>query len=480
MIITIAFDVKNYVEVMEGWPIRIDDRTFFLEREGDVVKRVCISFSNVGIEQAATISKPSEQEGHPTISMGGSKQAALAIQYVLHWQAVIGGLQVFDIEFDDYEIRFRPESIEEEPHINLHSFRHSSKGALNAACDFEKIGRAFIVGPVNDARVEYSAHYRDGRLAFEAGRYVDAYNNMYLLLETLFCDGKTKTAQQVNLLEGSELFRDAFEQTLGELSQNSFPVPSQLPGVFSDDKDVREKIKDVVILRGKLRHHSLKSPHRWDPNKQKEYEQAARLISAVAQHIVLKESISDIYSPKAVKLFKDISISSGHETMINILCRRLEEAPQLALDMSFPTTVISSQVCVLGLRETISYCAKEDLLHETVTLEATHVKTKLEIFTAQLGTWAYTESRRILTDKPIKKFRCSFEHSRAGVIVQNEFYVPGSGNQVHILDAWKLLCFCLDWIDQKDPTTRVMSLKLFINDGAQPILKYGLGAKVRN
>ena len=55
MIITVAFDVKNHVEVMEGWPIKTGDMTFFLEREDNVLKRVCIAFSGVGMEHAPSI-----------------------------------------------------------------------------------------------------------------------------------------------------------------------------------------------------------------------------------------------------------------------------------------------------------------------------------------------------------------------------------------------------------------------------------------
>ena len=47
MIVTVAFDVKNHVEVMEGWPMKLGNTTFFLEREANVIKRVCAAFSGV-------------------------------------------------------------------------------------------------------------------------------------------------------------------------------------------------------------------------------------------------------------------------------------------------------------------------------------------------------------------------------------------------------------------------------------------------
>ena len=64
MIITIAFSVKNYVEVMESWPIKIDDVVFTLERKDNIVQKVCISFPNVAIENAPQIVRPTKKIGH--------------------------------------------------------------------------------------------------------------------------------------------------------------------------------------------------------------------------------------------------------------------------------------------------------------------------------------------------------------------------------------------------------------------------------
>lgn len=44
MKISIAFDVKNHVEVLEGWPITREDMTFFLEREENLVKGLLLRF----------------------------------------------------------------------------------------------------------------------------------------------------------------------------------------------------------------------------------------------------------------------------------------------------------------------------------------------------------------------------------------------------------------------------------------------------
>lgn len=63
MIITIAFSVKNYVEVMESWPIKIDNLIFTLERKDNIVQKVCVSFPNIAIENAPPNSAACEKNG---------------------------------------------------------------------------------------------------------------------------------------------------------------------------------------------------------------------------------------------------------------------------------------------------------------------------------------------------------------------------------------------------------------------------------
>ncbi|WP_394691493.1 hypothetical protein [Hoeflea sp.] len=480
MIITVAFNVKNHVEVMEGWPIKSGDMTFFLEREDNVLKRVCLAFSDVGIQHAPSITPPSDEGGKTHIKISGGEYAELAREALMSWQAVVSGLQIIDLDFDNYELRFRAENINEEPHVHVKSFKHSVDKALNIACDFEQVGRAFCVGPVSSDRIESTSHFREGRIAFEAGRYVDAYNNMFLFLETRYCDGKTGNDKQTDLLLKQKLLCSIIEQTAEEFSKQIALAPKDKFNLFKPDDSTRDKIKTLVLLRGKLRHHSLKSPHRWDPNKQNEHESAARFLGAVVSDIVSKESIDDIYAPATLEKFQEISVGTGYETKIKVITSRRKKERTLALEMSYPTTVVSSRLCLATVRNAIEACEKEEQLADTVRFEATLSRADLELFSLDFDVWAYTEIRAIEIEKPIGLIRCSFEHFRAGAISKNEFSIPDQRRRLTILDVWQLLRLSFDHIEQREPTTRIMSLKLFLNDSAKAIIAYRVGAQVKN
>lgn len=480
MIITVAFDVKNYVEVMEGWPIKKGDMTFFMEREANVLKRVCLAFSGVGIEHAPNVKPANNEEGNPYITISDGGYAGLARKNIMNWQAVVSGQQIVDLDYDNYELRFHAENVDEESHIHITSFKSKSDQALNSACDFEQIGRAFCVGRISDDRIESTSHFREGRIAFEAGRYVDAYNNMFLFLETRYCDGKTGNDKQTELLLKQPKFCEILERIANEFATKGGSSRRHEFNLFKPGDGTREKIKTLVLLRGKLRHHSLKSPHRWDPNKQNEHESAARFLGAVVGDIVIKESLDDIYAPSTLKKFREISVTTGYETKIKLRTHRLERERTLVLDMSYPTTVVSSQLCLAAVRSAIQACDKEGQLADTVRFDATHSQADLELLSLDFDVWAYTQTRAIETEKPIGSVRCSFEHSRAGTIMKHEFSIPVQGHKLSILDVWKLLGFSFDHIEKSDPTTRIMRLRLFLNDSTKAIVGYRVGAHVKN
>jgi hypothetical protein len=482
MIITVAFDVKNYVEVMEGWPIQLDNVTFTLERQNNVLKRVCLSFSKLGVEHAPSVNVDGFAGVDANIRITGGQFAELARIRLMNWQAIMSGLQIVDFDFDNYELRYAAESVDEESHIHISSFKSQKDERLNSACDFEQFGRAFCAGVVPDTRIESTTHFREGRIAYGAERYVDAYNNMFLFLETRFCDGKTKTEQQIKLLTAqSNLCKSLEQKTIEFLRQNTTVMLDENKfDLFQASTPIRDKVKLLVQLRGKLRHHSLKSPHRWNPNRQQEFKSAARFLGAVVGDIVIEESINEIYAPVAVEKFKTLSKSAGCETTISLLTYRLQKKPTLALDMIYPTTVVSSKLCLSALQSALEECQKTRQLIDTVRLEGSHEKTKLELFTLELGVWAYTDSRAIVFEHPIGLVQCSFEHFESDTIVRHEFSIPFSSNRLDIPSVWIVLKNCFDHIEKVDPTTRLMNLKLFLNGIAKPILTYRVGPYVKN
>ncbi|WP_150115974.1 hypothetical protein [Xanthomonas phaseoli] len=480
MIITVAFNVKNHVEVMESWPIQSDGIIFHLERKENIVKQLCISFPNADIENAPKITPPLKAGDTPAINIRGNHFTKIALQKAINWQTVVIGQQVFNLDFDNYEIKFIAENPTEQEQIHISSIRNLEGDAMNNSCDFEQIGRAFCVNDVDEPRIESTSHFREGRIAYEAGRYVDSYNNMFLFLETRYCDGKTKTTQQVELLSKNSIFCTHLTRSVSEIEDKKFTTCPHLCNLFNNDSDLKKKITTIVLLRGSLRHHSLKSTQRWNPNQQDEYEAAARFLSVIVGGIVLEESLNDIYAPETLEKFRKISVDNGFESKIMVVTNRLERERTLSLALSYPVTVISSNLCRAAVQSALDACENAGQLGDTVRLDAEDSKSGLELFTLELGIWSYTKSRTLELNAGTTSISCQFEHLQSKTCIKHVFSLPVQYSQINIFTAWNLLRLCLDWIEQKNPTTRILSLKLFVNDSKTAFLRYRVGAQVKS
>src|SRR3546814_20304887 len=72
-----------------GWPIEMGDMTYFLEREGNVLKRVCVAFSGVGIEHAPSFKSANDEREVPHVEISGGIYSVLARKNIMNWQAVL-------------------------------------------------------------------------------------------------------------------------------------------------------------------------------------------------------------------------------------------------------------------------------------------------------------------------------------------------------------------------------------------------------
>src|SRR5712692_8549690 len=60
-------------------------------------------------------------------------------------------------------------------------------------------------------------------------------------------------------------------------------------------------VKEIVELRGHLRHHSLGNPRRWDPDKQEDYEPEARFLAQVVHSLIWPMTTGKLWEPSLMK-----------------------------------------------------------------------------------------------------------------------------------------------------------------------------------
>ena len=91
---------------------------------------------------------------------------------------------------------------------------------------------------------------------------------------------------------------------------------------------------------------------------------------------------------------------------------------------------------------------------------------------------SYTEFRSLKLKGSQGSIICRFEHLDSSAVIKHEFEMLFQFEAVNISSAWNSLKFCIDRIQRINPTTRVLTLKLFVGDGERLILTYRTGAQV--
>ncbi|HEX8226404.1 MAG TPA: hypothetical protein VF572_00890, partial [Candidatus Saccharimonadales bacterium] len=112
------------------------------------------------------------------------------------------------------------------------------------------------------AMVTPLAFYREGTINFESHKYINAFQNYFLMIEGLFGQGKSGNAAQIKALVSSEELKEAADKMIAKIeSDKSSPHYKLLLrelgslGVSLDSKGI---LNWLVRTRGQLSHFSVK------------------------------------------------------------------------------------------------------------------------------------------------------------------------------------------------------------------------------
>jgi hypothetical protein len=199
-----------------------------------------------------------------------------------------GFLSVYGLEsigLDQMDISWVPESEEDKKRLQTtgFSFKFKKPEATPVRAPFSVVTRAVIA---STEHLEWEIplnFFRRGRIDFLERRYIDAIYDFYLLLETLFANGKTKNrVVKQQFANSSELV--AFSSRVlseGEQSVIRRGGRASLLVAFRathSKQTPQQFLEHLVDLRGFLHHHSLKNPKIWHPALEYDYELDAILI----------------------------------------------------------------------------------------------------------------------------------------------------------------------------------------------------------
>ena len=146
-------------------------------------------------------------------------------------------------------------------------------------------------------------------------------------------------------------------------------------------------VKEIVELRGALRHHSLKHPNRWDPNKQEDYGVEASFLGSVCMGVAFPFTTEKLWDSFYVEQFVEQAKRSNCavELAVTITVRVGDQAEEKHVNMTFPQMRLDAPLAKTVLMKVMELVDKEMPGAEVFAIRARHKSQGTELFRYDVG-----------------------------------------------------------------------------------------------
>lgn len=336
---------------------------------------------------APTIEETEHSIARAQINFRNGHYSLIAERDLRAWQALLAPYALIDIDFDSPTEEFTPENETERAEIKLFNFSRSKKELIRRGSEYGVFARAFLAIPNGVPLIELMSLYRDAVVALTAGRSIDAYNQFYLFFETQFCGGRTGTQQATDQLLSRSEFMSALGSVATEVKSDRKLDSISFGSLKNWPNDQRKLVKDIVELRGKLRHHSLGSPHRWDPNKQEAFDNEALFLSLVAHQIAFPRTTGTLWDAHLLEQFTSLAkeMHMNIEIQVILTIKDDDRTQDVVINMTFPQPRANSQLARAVLTKAIELFEQRSPQAELLAIRAWTKSNKAELFRYDLG-----------------------------------------------------------------------------------------------
>jgi hypothetical protein len=108
----------------------------------------------------------------------------------------------------------------------------------------------------------------------------------------------------------------------------------------------RRLVKEIIELRGLLRHHSLNSPYRWNPDRQEDYEKEATFLSLVAYELAFPKTSGKLWEAPLLEQFSSLAAEMHMTTTVHVrlTIKEGDHIRDVGLDLTFPQRIHDAQL----------------------------------------------------------------------------------------------------------------------------------------
>lgn len=283
MLVRYVVELREPINLEDHWPISVMGGVLrAVSRAGKVIAFE-ITFSGQSVHLAPTVQ--AHEKGDIKLTVVGRDTLLPFVQMRL--EEAFAYLQCyFDVEIliSEIEVKYAGETEEEEKQIKVKSIKPKrKKNPLTISYDF--FTRAVMAAETGKVPKLEANLLRMARTEMLQERYIDSFRYSFLLIESLYGNGKYKVAQLKDALKASAEFTAIVRKALKERMPQKRPRNSDTEKLLSTFPTVETVINHLVDRRGFYFHGNIKRKDVWRPHEQETAEALCLLSLKIAMLI---------------------------------------------------------------------------------------------------------------------------------------------------------------------------------------------------
>ena len=308
---TYIFDVSSNLPMEHPLQFTSNNVKFTFKPENNRLGKLIAEISNVHFPKTEPLKVG--QDGIPNITIPTDPAFSILSKELFALRGTLFLWGVTDINIDEAEHKWEPESEEEVRYQNVLGFKIKREARnSNIRLPLDMLVRMTVS---RDKLIEYEIpceFYRRGYIDLNKGQYIEAIYDFYFLIEYMWGNGQFKKAAIIDTLMKSDL-------TKFIIAALKEPPPKILTNKYDYDvfqsrylkSDMKKIITHIVDLRGFLHHQSIKRKSNWNPSKNIEFRVDAEFLGTTCLLAMSEIIFKTMFKKSEVDRFFSTQVWSG-------------------------------------------------------------------------------------------------------------------------------------------------------------------------
>ncbi|WP_428429039.1 hypothetical protein [Pararhizobium sp.] len=337
----IHFKVRSIIRAFEEWPINVGDFVVNYQIEDHIITGISIDFAiaDADFPQVVEDLNPFSRIA-ASITIPEVAKLKEARAFLRRIQSFLSSVAPTTIDFNSERLEWIPENQEEKERLKLYGFSVSSEGTMYD--DARELTFDFVAALTYNS---YSASQQEIALSFvhkgnadyNDGKYISAFYNYFLSLETQFFAGYSDPKKVKIKIKANDRIAEALSDLRDAISfqrQNYKKQFTKLNGMTNN-----MIVDHIVDTRGNLHHHSSRGPASWHPDEPEVFEEEAFALKVLSGSIANTIVLSSTFSTERSSDFFEMCKKAG--AVVSLIARGTEitykgEARKFESKMNIP------------------------------------------------------------------------------------------------------------------------------------------------